>query len=79
MGLAQGYKGARELSNSKISMGVNGSRTRTNNNEQMVSLEEPNFLGKVLWKVGTWPPKEYRARGNHTPKNKPQGKEPTVT
>ena len=45
----------------------------------MVSLEEPNFLGKALWKVGTWPPKEYRARGNHTPKNKPQGKEPTVT
>ena len=62
-----------------MSMGVSGSRTRTNNNEKMALLEEPNFLGKVLWKVGTWPRKEYRARGNHTPKNKSQGKEPTVT
>ena len=79
MGLARGHKGARERLNSKISMGINGLRTRTNNNEHMVSLEELNFLGKALWKVGTWLPKEYRARGNHTPKNKPQGKEPTMT
>ena len=51
MGLAQGYKGAREWSNSKISVWVNGSRIRTSNNEQMVSLEDPNFLGKCC---GMW-------------------------
>ena len=60
-------------------MWVNGSRTRTNNNEQMVSPDEPNFLRKALWKVGTWPPREYNARGNHTLEDKHQGKELIVT
>ena len=48
MGHARGYKGARGWSNSKISMWVNESRTRTrtSNNEQMVSPEDPNFLEK---------------------------------
>ena len=32
--------------NNKISMWDNGSRTRTSNNEQIVSLEDPNFLKK---------------------------------
>ena len=51
MGHAQGYKGARGWSNSKISMWVNGSRTRTNSNKQVVSPEEPNFLRKCCGRL----------------------------
>jgi len=72
MGHARGHIGTRGWSN-------NGSRTGTNNNERMVSLEEPNFLKKALWKIGTRSPREYRERGNHTSENKFQGKEPTVS
>ena len=39
-------KGAQGWSNSKISVWDNGLRTRTSNNEQMVSPEDPIFLGK---------------------------------
>ena len=46
MGHARGYKGARRWLNNKISMWVNGSRTRTNKDEQVVFPEVPNFLGK---------------------------------
>ena len=42
---------ARGWSNSKISMWVNGSRTRTDSNEQMVSPEEPNFLSKYCGRL----------------------------
>ena len=34
--------------------------------ELVVCLEEPSFLGKVSYKVGTRPPKECCARGNHS-------------
>lgn len=44
MGYAREYKGARGWPSSKISMWVNGSRTRTKNNKQVVSPEEPNIL-----------------------------------
>ena len=79
MGHARKHIKIRGWSNGKMSMGVNGSRIKTNNNEWMVSPKEPNFLGKALWKVGTWSPREYCARGNHTSEDKFQGNEPTVT
>ena len=46
MGHVRGYKVVRGWSNSKINMLANGSRARTSNNEQLVSPEDPNFLGK---------------------------------
>ena len=79
MGHTRGHIGTRGWSNGEMCMEINGSRTRTVNNERMVSLEDPNFLGKILWKVGTQSSREYHAGGNHTFKDKFQGKEPTVT
>ena len=46
MGHARGCRVAREWSNSKISVWDNGTRTRTSNDEQRLSPEDPNFLGK---------------------------------
>ena len=54
MGHARGHIRTQGWLNSEMSMGVNGSRTMTINNERMVSYKDPDFLGKVLWKVGTW-------------------------
>ena len=44
MSHARGCRVAQGWSNSKISMWNNGTRTRTSNNEQRLSLEDPNFL-----------------------------------
>ena len=48
MGHAQGCRVAGGWSNNKISVWGNGmrTRTRTSNDEQRLSSEDPNFLGK---------------------------------
>ena len=38
--------------------------------ELVVSLKDPSFLGKALWKVGARLPREYCARGNHSLEDK---------
>jgi len=43
---AQGCRVAREGSNSKISVWSNGTRTKTSNDEQMLSPEDSNFIRK---------------------------------
>ena len=52
VGHVRGYREARGGSNSKISMWVNGPRTNTNNNEQVMSPEEANFLGRRCGRMG---------------------------
>ena len=44
----------------------------------MVPLEEPSFLWKALWKVGTRTPREYYARSNQSLEDKLWGKKPTI-
>ena len=44
----------------------------------MVPPEEPSFLWKALWKVGTWTPREYCERSNHSLEDKVWGKKPTI-
>ena len=56
VGYTQGHIGAQGWSKGLISFGVNEPRIRKNNNKLVVAPEEPSFLGKALWKVGTWPP-----------------------
>jgi len=53
-------------------------RTRTSNDEQRLSLEDPNFLGKRCGGIGARLPRGYRARGYHASKDKLQIKKSTV-
>ena len=46
MGHARGCRVAEGWSDSKISVGNNGTRTRIGNDEQKLSPEDPNFLRK---------------------------------
>ena len=57
-----------------LSFGVNGPRTREDNNRLVIVLEEPSLLGKVLWKVGTQPSRECFMKGNHSYEDKHQGR-----
>ena len=79
MGHAQGPIGIRGWSKGLVSIEVNRPSRRKNDSELVVSLEEPSFPGKVLWKVGTQMPRGHCARSNHTSEDKFQGNEPTVT
>ena len=53
VGHARGHIDAQGWSQGLLSFGINKPRKRKDNNELMVGLEEPSFLGRVLWKVGT--------------------------
>ena len=74
MGRARGYIEARELSKVLLSFEVNGPRTREDNNRLAIVPEEPSFLEKALWKVGTPPSRECFTKGNHSSEDKHEGR-----
>ena len=63
MGLVRGTRITRGGLNNKINLYNKGMRTRTNNDEQRLSPEDPNFLGKRCGGIGVWLPRRYRAKG----------------
>ena len=66
MNRARGHIEARGWSQGLLSFGINEPRTKKDNNKLMVGPEEPSFLGKALWKVGTQPPWECCTKGNQS-------------
>ena len=65
---------ARGWSKGLLSFGDSGPRTREDDNRLAIVPEELSLLGKALRKVGIQPSREYYTKGNHSFKDKYQGK-----
>lgn len=74
MGRARGYIEIRGWSKDLLSFGINGPRTREDNNGLAIVPEEPSLIGQALWKVEAQPSRVCSTKGNRSSKDKHQGR-----